>query len=308
MGSVPEVVIDPRFRLPYQTYVLQGIADAGIVIRFRHLRGACGEGMSLQYRGRRFYVDTNDPCRIEQQPYDWADVVGKVNVDPPAVLDPKVRVLGPVFSVRLWRLPAGYLQLPRLAAAGAPIRATIAGLRFQGLRANITRPLPKRGRRAGIHLSPLRDWRDRHLAASEPRRRFAEAVQRTGIAHEITITDRRISHEEYLRCTIDSTLVFNSPAVHACLGWKLGEYLALGKAIISTPLDRALPAPLVHGRHIHFVRDDVDAMAAAVELVNGDDGYRRTLEVGARAWYEQYLRPAAVAQRLLDLEHRGAGR
>ena len=45
--------------------------------------------------------------------------------------------------------------------------------------------------------------------------------------------------------TARSAVVFNCPAVHGCLGWKLGEYLTLRKAIISTDLGRRLPAPLV---------------------------------------------------------------
>ena len=43
---------------------------------------------------------------------------------------------------------------------------------------------------------------------------------------------------EYMDKTKQSMLAFSTPAVHDCFGWILGEYLALGKAIISTPILR----------------------------------------------------------------------
>jgi glycosyltransferase involved in cell wall biosynthesis len=105
---------------------------------------------------------------------------------------------------------------------------------------------------------------------------------------------------EYLDRTRRSSLVFSAPSVHACLGWKLGEYLALGKAIVSTELGRALPAPLEHGVHVHYVRSEVDDMTEAIEEINRNSGYRRTLERGARRWYEEYMAPSVVAAKLID--------
>jgi glycosyltransferase involved in cell wall biosynthesis len=95
-------------------------------------------------------------------------------------------------------------------------------------------------------------------------------------------------------------VVFNCPAVHGCLGWKLGEYLALGKAIISIPLERALPEPLEHGEHIHYVDDNTEAMSEAVRTIDRDADYRHHLESGARSWYERNLTPAKIAARLVD--------
>ena len=46
---------------------------------------------------------------------------------------------------------------------------------------------------------------------------------------------------EYLDKVGRSAVAFNNPAVHGCLGWKLGEFLALGKAIISLPITPRAP-------------------------------------------------------------------
>ena len=55
--------------------------------------------------------------------------------------------------------------------------------------------------------------------------------------------------------------------------WDLGEYLALGKAIISTPLFNDLPAPLTHGINIHFVENDVDSIKEAVSYIIANPDY-----------------------------------
>jgi hypothetical protein len=76
--------------------------------------------------------------------------------------------------------------------------------------------------------------------------------------------------------------------------------MALGKAIVSIDLDRALPAPLEHGVHIHYVTCDRAAMEDAIELINSNDNYRRHLEIGSRAWFDAHMAPAVVARRLID--------
>lgn len=112
-------------------------------------------------------------------------------------------------------------------------------------------------------------------------------------------TERRYSLKEYLSKLKRSAVAFNTPAVHSCHGWKLGEFLALGKAIVSTPLTRALPAPLLHGEHIHFVDGSPDSIREAVCLICRDISYRQRLERSARAYYLQYLQPQHVIERIL---------
>jgi len=69
----------------------------------------------------------------------------------------------------------------------------------------------------------------------------------------------RLSYRRWLQLT-RSSAVLNTPGVHGCLGWKLCEYLALGKAIISTTIQRQLPADLEHGTHIHVVDGSEDSI------------------------------------------------
>lgn len=109
-----------------------------------------------------------------------------------------------------------------------------------------------------------------------------------------------VSMKEWMEKTKRSVLVFNTPAFWDCHGWKLGEYLAMGKCIVSTPLSNDLPAPLEHGKNIHFVENDQEAMREAVDYIMNHPDYRKKLEQGAKDYWEQYGTPEA-SLRLLGL-------
>ena len=85
---------------------------------------------------------------------------------------------------------------------------------------------------------------------------------------------------------------FNTPAFWDCHGWKLGEYLALGKAIISTPLSNDLPAPLIHGQHIHIIPDSSkESIREAVVLLINNPDYRENLEKNALNYWNEFGNP-----------------
>ena len=105
---------------------------------------------------------------------------------------------------------------------------------------------------------------------------------------------------EYFEKLRRSPMAFCTPGVHECLGWKLGECLAMSKATICLPLRRKMPAPLVHGTHVHFVNEDLSDLEEAVRLLHDDVEYRMSLETGARQYFQKYLHPVAVCRRIIQ--------
>lgn len=103
---------------------------------------------------------------------------------------------------------------------------------------------------------------------------------------------------EYIQKTRQSTLVFNTPAWLNCKGWKLGEYLALGKAIISTDLQNEMPESLVHGENIHFVAQDLHDLKDSILLICNNKKYREKLSNGAHNYHLRNCTPAAVIKKL----------
>jgi hypothetical protein len=303
------LTVDRDFVVPYYTFIFRGFLDAGLTesIRFERInapgRPATMDGtpMLLTRGGQsiRMFVSTGDSHQVDDGMFEWADVYGKVNLD----FDehrPGFVPLGPTFGITLWPLPVGYLRLVQLARTGRVPIDRIRQLRFQ----SITRlPIDRYEHRpadAGYVFHASRPWRDRHEQTNHPRQRFFAACAAAGVEVDGGFLDDRLDLGTYIERVQRSAFVFNSPAVHRCLGWKLGEYLALGKAILSTPLSRSLPAPLEHGVHAHFVDDDVDSIRAGVELLLNDNSYRSRLECGAMQWYQAHLAPARVAERLVQ--------
>ena len=112
--------------------------------------------------------------------------------------------------------------------------------------------------------------------------------------------EKSLSQSEYIEKLGKSLFGFNTPAVWNCHGWKLGEYLCMGKAIISTPLSNDLPAPLIHGESIHIVNNQQE-LIEAIRIMNENEPYRMKLEKNARIYYKKYVSPEA-AIRLLGIE------
>ena len=101
------------------------------------------------------------------------------------------------------------------------------------------------------------------------------------------------SMEDWIKKTHRSALVFNTPAFWDCHGWKLGEYLAMGKCIISTPLSNDLPAPLQHGVNVFFAEETEESLYEAITFLLDNPDYRNHLEKGASEYWQNYGTPEA---------------
>jgi len=330
------VRVHPRFVIPYYAFYLEGIGrvfgydsivfdtdggppetafDDGFAFTIRG-------GDSASVKCRRVYVSTNDFARYDRRALAWCDSYGIVNHDPAALTDladrDKVRAIGPSFGIRYWgslgRTVRDVTRLLRAAGESRGRTFTRARGALQLLKARLPERtyVPGRSRPDYVFFVAW-PWK-KHPEVNPPRARFVRACRsvprlrfeggfaprrRNDIEGIDDVTaDRIYPFKEWIRLTQASALVFNNPAVHRCLGWKLGEFLALGKAIVSLPLSREMPAPLVHGEHVHYVEDQEPAMRQAIQKLVADEEYRTRLEIGARRYYLEYMAPDRVIQRL----------
>jgi hypothetical protein len=336
-GPPSQVVVQRPMNYAYHAFELEALRRAVGVARVRFSergfpeppRGRDGCAMIVRRPGRperRLYVSTADPPDLYPAWLDWADVYAKVNLDParvPAGARARVVPLGPTFGFRSWS-PLQLLRArfaPRgLAEGRSAWRAWRGTLRTWRDRAPLGAYVPRPGRddecffvatpwvkHAEVNAPRAAFMR---VAAALPGVRFTGGFAPSSPAEAAEVPDgllaeRRYRHREWITATQRSLAVFNTPAVHDCLGWKLGEFLALGKAIVSLPLTRALPAPLRHGEHLHVVDGSEDEIRAALERLRDDRDYRRHLERGARGWFEEHLAPERMWTRLLHLADGG---
>lgn len=89
--------------------------------------------------------------------------------------------------------------------------------------------------------------------------------------------------------------VYNVPSCLNCHGWKLGEFLAMGKPIISAPLYNELPGD---AKRMMLYVDSEKELEDAIVLLTKNVEKRKMLEANALTYYEKYVSPEAVIKYL----------
>jgi hypothetical protein len=338
-GAGSALVVHPATDLPYASFVLDGFAQLlgprAIHYSTEGFPTSYGGGRVLAFypadrpSARCFLVFT-DQTTVNPSGFEWARLYGMVNVAPDVNPDDGIVPLGPTFGVRLhstalamrhvmytwrWGVEGRATRPSPRARRSMAFARTRAVAKHQRRRTSIDAYIPRPADPDYVFFTAW-PWA-KHPEVNPPRVEFIEACRRApGLTFEGGFAPRRRRDVpevlpfsttgrtpigEYLDKVGRSAVAFNNPAVHGCLGWKLGEFLALGKAIISLPITRVLPAPLEHGVHLHVVDGSPESLDDALDRLRRDRSYRRTLEINARQWYEANLAPVRLAARLLRM-------
>lgn len=93
--------------------------------------------------------------------------------------------------------------------------------------------------------------------------------------------------------------MFNTPAVLDCHGWKLAEFLSLGKTIISTEISRKLPSQLLNNKHIVLTTGTEEDIKNKIEFLLENKTLTTKLEKNSREYYENFLAPTKVIELIL---------
>jgi hypothetical protein len=277
----------------------------------------------------RYVVDYRDLPVVDAAAYAWSDVYGAVNLtEEIGTNTPKSRAIGPGFGVgpsRLSRLDVRFATASFLSHAHD--RRRLGASLVPGKRRLLIEQVFWRRMPSILDFSPEASdphyifyaatlWEhDNCIASTNPLRAdFMRAARATAtlrfeggfflqgdhpqsVEFEDLLLERRFTMKDWTGRTARSALVFNNAAVHGCLGWKLAQFLCMGKAIVSTEIDNVLPQPLVHGVHVHFVKDPSE-IPGAIRKITTDDSYRRRLEKGARSYWDDFLTPTNAIRRL----------
>lgn len=120
----------------------------------------------------------------------------------------------------------------------------------------------------------------------------------TGI--EDVLLQTRIPYDEYAKKLSQSCCVFNTPAYFDCHGWKLAEYMAMGKIILSTPFVNELPKGMIDKKHILFCDDSVTSVQAAIRSLILDGSLREKIKQGISEYYMDYACPEEVIKQIIN--------
>ncbi len=328
------IVIHPGFNASYYSFYIQGLietfGESSIRFSGREFPDLPSEWLSWIYKGERQIRIAIDACdgQITLPQYDamgWCDVFGKANLRSHLVFKEHIHkclAIGPSFGIRIWpQTKSMWLSIKNYRPGSMGVAESREHFgnywRQYKYRLGLDHLVPGPSRDNYIFsMSTL--WNESQAPRTNE---FRAAFMRCCKALEGVTFDGGFSPREYPECaapykdlvvekfypysewlekTRSSALVFNTPTVWQCHGWKLGEYLALGKAIVSSPLVNDMPTHLVHGQHIHFVDGSDNSLKDAIRHILGDRKYRQHLEFNARHYFETYLTPRRVIQRLLE--------
>lgn len=111
---------------------------------------------------------------------------------------------------------------------------------------------------------------------------------------------KRFSLSEYLYRIKKSFLVFNTPSVLGCLGWKLPEFLRMGKVILSTKILNQMPGEFLPNKHYILVTDDTD-IRSSIQMLRRNPKIADELSKNAKKYYNLYLSPESVIKRIIQV-------
>lgn len=320
------LIIKPNLNIYYYSYYLFALEQNKYRFEFKNNIFPDFHDHCFAYKinygklKRNIYISAGDGTGFNRLALDWCDVYAKINIDKskiPNKYSNKIMALGPSFGIK-------YLNWVR-SVQQCLITFNKSNINFFESRnhfANYYRQWKYRNSFALyskveadenyiFHASTL--WR-KELTTNQHRANFMqECIANTNVNFEggfapgketyfpkykSLFLKKKYSHFQYLENIKKSFVVFNTPAVQNCFGWKLAEYLAMGKAIISTPINNLLPSPLVNGKHIHFVDGTEKSINNAINLIQSDIDYRRLLERNSRDYFFKYLSPKSIIDRI----------
>lgn len=274
-------------------------------------------------------IDFGDDYPIRENAYQWCDIYAKINYDPKRTAShfkEKIHSIPPSFGIKIWNSFEALsfsisnliklkfqLQLPLLSYFRSYL-SQFKQLTLENF--TVKNSTPHQEDNFVFFVSSLWPHANCITGTNVYRKSFIESCLKnqvsfeggfwvTDINHpqfqefkELTFT-KRFPLAEYVQKIQKSALVFNTPAVHNCHGWKLGQFLAMNKAIISTPFQNNLPVDLTHGENIHFVNNEAELNIAVNKIIHDTD-YRKKLEEGATEYYLRYATPKAVITSIIQ--------
>jgi hypothetical protein len=326
------VKIYPAFDALYYSFYLHGImevfGESNVEFSYRGFPSIPSDCLAFSVMDggeRRLAVDAYDGSSLnDRNALEWCDVYGKVNLVSSLMPDAhveKCRPIGPSFAIRMWPLSTTFwtaIKHYRSGPCKSPRTHFTNYLRQYRDRLPLESFVPGSVTPNYIFFSSTIWSEEQAPGTNQYRASFFEVCKslkaitfeggftRYEERFKEHVAPKRYPFAEWLEKIKSSVLVFNTPAVWLSHTWKLAEFLALGKAILSTPISRELPAPLVHGEHIHYVDGSIDSFREAIGQIIADREYRTHLERNAREYYLKYLEPKTVIERLVNYQDQDA--
>lgn len=274
---------------------------------------------------QKFVIDFCDPYDIHENGYDWGDFYAKINLNYRLIEDrfkAKLILIPPGFGIQIWNVwQTGFFCIKNYLFNDSTLKNKFTkhckDYYHQYKRPRISdfekdlKTKKKSDKPFIFMIATL--WEDQNsiVTTNKNRKEFIEICKQKKCnfeggffskskppEYQNLIFDKHYSVNQYIEKTKKSLFVFNTPAVHNCHGWKLAEYIAMGKAIISTKLCNEIPEEFLANDLICFI-DNETSLENKIALLLNNSEYCRKLELNTKALYFKKVQPKAVISALM---------
>jgi glycosyltransferase involved in cell wall biosynthesis len=266
---------------------------------------------------KKIIIDFSNFDRIDQKALEWSDVYGKVNLNPKDLHIKKIVAIGPLTAINIFN-KSQTLYLSIFNYLKSKKRIKNVKQHFSYYKGQLNRPLLSDYQQQEIEhdyiffasslwkketvLNKIRSYFIK-TCMNHPKIEFEGGfAPRTNgdiSGYENLTMKSRVSNKEFIAKTSASKFVFNAPSVGSCNGWRLTEYLAMGKAIISTDFLRIMPNQFEDRTHFLLVSGTENDFIEKIELLLTNKKLVHTLEKNSKKYFEKELAPNVVINRLL---------
>lgn len=266
----------------------------------------------------KIIIDSRDTNEIDARQLEWCDVYGKVNYNVKKNQgSSKIIPIGPSFGIKIWNIWQtcfyGCNNFLRFYKYIYNKKDFIANYWRQYKRVPLSSYYINDGSSNNYIFFIGSLWKKEMLTntrraefisackenkAIDFEGGFAPRSNNDNFGYDSFVVQKRYSLKDYMHKIKKSAIVFNTPAVLSCHGWKLGEFLAMGKAIISNEHVNELPGPLIENVHLLYAENKQELDSKILKII-GDPQLKRMLEVNAAQYFQNHLKPSKVIQKLM---------
>lgn len=271
---------------------------------------------------KKIIIDSTDKTDIELDLLEWCDVYGKINYNQnniPSLNAEKIKPIGPNFGIKIWNLLYtsynmlfNFVRFRKVISNKREFFATY-WRQYNRFYLKDYKPLKSSNNEVFFMNSIWKEEKETNTNRAlfiRTCKEFKEIIFEGGFAarangdnlgYDSLVYSQTIPLKNYLKKIKNSMVVFNTPAVLSCHGWKLGEFLALGKAIISTDHYNILPAELKNNEHLVYA-NDAEEIRQALQKIISDAEFKNRLELKSREYFDEYLAPHSVIEKLTSIK------
>lgn len=273
---------------------------------------------------KKIIIDFGNLDSISQKALDWCDVYGKVNLNPTDLEKTKIIGIGPLTAINIFNsvntIWYAFTNLLKSLDRVPNIKLFLSYYKAQLKRPKLEQYL--NGSNTPNYIFFASSLWKKEKEANNFRANFIKVCRSLGQlvfeggfaprtnddipGYEELLMKDRLSYRTFVNQTKKSILVFNTPSVGGCNGWKLAEYLYMGKAIISTPLVRVMPGSFTEGKHYLITDGSMQDLEQKIRQLSEDKELRERLERYGREYFNQELLPEVVIKKLINYKSENA--